>query len=174
LFLNQQFGVNLNYIEASKIYFLFGILHNSMIKISIWEGKSNMSHRSKRIISAMILIMVLVTACGNGNGEENKEGAEAGKALFEQSVVGGQPGCVTCHSREAGVTLVGPSLATIGSEAGERVADLSAEEYLRQSILEPDAFVVSGFPSGTMPKVWGDVLSEEQIGQLLAYLVTLK
>lgn len=133
-----------------------------------------MSHRRKSLIYALILFALLVTACGGGTEEENKEGAEAGKALFEQSVVGGQPGCVTCHSREPGVTLVGPSLATIGSEAGDRMADLPAEEYLRQSILEPDAHVVTGYPAGTMPKVWGDVLSDEQVDQLVAYLLTLK
>jgi L-cysteine S-thiosulfotransferase len=133
-----------------------------------------MSHRSKCIFHALILFFLLLTACGGGSGEEDKEGIEAGKALFEQSIVGGQPGCVTCHSRESGVTLVGPSLAKIGREAGERVSGQSAEDYLHQSILDPDAYVVTGFPAGTMPKVWGDVLIDEQVEQLVAYMLTLK
>jgi hypothetical protein len=54
------------------------------------------------------------------------------------------------------------------------VEGLSAEDYLHQSILEPDAYVVSGFPEGTMPKVWGDVLSDEQVDQLIAYLLTFQ
>lgn len=121
-----------------------------------------------------ILVMLLITACGGSNGGKETGDAEEGKTLFEQTIIEGQPGCVTCHSREPGVVLVGPSLANIGNEAAQMVPDMSAEEYLRQSILEPDAYVVEGFPSGTMPKVWGDVLSEQQVDQLVAYLLTLK
>lgn len=122
----------------------------------------------------IILFLLIVAACGGGTGSENGGDVEAGKALFEKSVLEGQAGCVTCHSREPGVVLVGPSLANIGNEAVEMVPDMTAEEYLRQSILQPDAFVVGGFPAGTMPKVWGDVLSTQQVDQLIAYLLTLK
>jgi mono/diheme cytochrome c family protein len=145
-----------------------------MHNISFRKGKIKMSHRNKSILYSTILFVLLLTACGGGNGDGTTEGADAGKTLFEQSILEGQPGCVTCHSREPGVVLVGPSLATIGREAEGRVAGQSGEEYVRQSILEPDAYVVSGYPAGTMPKVWVDVLSDEQVDQLVAYLQTLK
>lgn len=135
-----------------------------------------MSHRIRsRTLVGMLLFTVLIAACGGGgNGGENGGEVEAGKALFEKSVLEGQAGCVTCHSREPGVVLVGPSLANIGHEAGGMVQDMNAEDYLRQSILQPDAFIVESFPAGTMPKVWGDVLSTGQVDQLIAYLLTLK
>ena len=65
-------------------------------------------------------------------------------------------------------------LAGIASQAGGRVPGMSAEEYLRQSILEPDAYIVEGFSAGTMPSVWDDELSEEQIESLVEYMLTLK
>jgi hypothetical protein len=64
-------------------------------------------------------------------------------------------------------------MAGIAGRAGGVVSGMSAEDYLRQSILEPDAHLVEGFPAGTMPQVWSDVLSTEQVDQLIAYLMTL-
>jgi hypothetical protein len=54
------------------------------------------------------------------------------------------------------------------------VSGVSAEDYLRQSILEPDAYLVKGYPASVMPKVWGEQLSEEQVNGLVEYLLTLK
>jgi hypothetical protein len=45
---------------------------------------------------------------------------------------------------------------------------------IRESILDPNATLVDGFPADTMPNVWGDELSGEQVDQLVAYLLTLK
>ena len=95
-----------------------------------------------------------------------------GKELFHQNPLGQNAGCVTCHSTEPGVQLVGPSLAGIATTAAERVDGMSAEDYIRQSILEPNAYTVEGFPEGLMP-AYSD-LSPEQIDALVAYLMTLK
>ncbi|MFN2151777.1 MAG: c-type cytochrome [Anaerolineales bacterium] len=122
----------------------------------------------------MLALVVVVTACGGGGGETTDAAAKAGKELFAQSVIGSQAGCSTCHSLEANVIIVGPSLAGIASRAGKTVSGESAEEYLRESILKPDAHLVEGFPAGTMPQVWGEVLTSEQVNDLIAYLMTLK
>ena len=98
---------------------------------------------------------------------------QAGEKLFKQTTIGNQPGCATCHSLEADVTIVGPSLAGIANRAGERVSGLSTEEYLRQSILEPNAFTAEGFSANIMPK-WSDELSKEQVDSLIAFLLSLK
>ena len=124
---------------------------------------------------AVSILALLLAACGGG-GEEagGGSGAEAGKELFAQAVVGTESGCITCHSLTPDEVIVGPSMAGIGSRAGSRVPGLSAEEYLRESILDPNAYLVEGFDPDTMPQVWGDILSEEQIDSLIAYLMTLK
>jgi cytochrome c2 len=46
-------------------------------------------------------------------------------------------------------------------------------EYFRTSILDPSAFVVPGFPDNLMPKTYGDVFTEDEISDLVAYLLTL-
>ena len=86
-------------------------------------------------------------------------------------MIGSNPGCVTCHSLEAGKTLVGPSMAGIAGRAGSAVSGQSAEQYLRQSLAEPDAFVAKGFQKGLMPK---PTLTDKQANDLIAYLQTLK
>jgi nitric oxide reductase subunit C len=126
------------------------------------------------ILFVFILVLsVILTACGGGGGETDAT-VDAGKELFAQTVVGSDAGCITCHSLTEGEVIVGPSMAGIGSRAGSTVAGQSAEDYLRESILNPDAHLVDEFPAGTMPQVWGDVLSNEQVDQLVAYLLTLK
>ena len=52
-------------------------------------------------------------------------------------------GCTGCHSR-AGLSegFVGPDLTGLADRAGDRVEGLSAEEYVRQSILDPHAYIV--------------------------------
>jgi mono/diheme cytochrome c family protein len=122
----------------------------------------------------IVALAVVLTACGGGGGETTDSATKAGEELFAQTVIGSQAGCATCHSLDAGVVIVGPSMAGIASRAGSTVAGQSAEEYLRESLLKPDAHLVEGFPAGTMPQVWGDELTSEQIDDLIAYLLTLK
>ena len=124
------------------------------------------------VLLVLALTVVVVAACGGGgNAEEDTSGGAvnpdvaAGKALFEQTTLEGNAGCITCHSIEPGKTVVGPSLAGIGNKG---------EDFIRTSILDPDAEVTEGFPKGVMPKDYGEKLSEEQINQLVQYLLTLK
>jgi mono/diheme cytochrome c family protein len=122
----------------------------------------------------ILALTVVLAACGGGGGETTDSGAKAGEELFAQTVIGSQAGCATCHSLEAGVVIVGPSMAGIGSRAGSTVSGQSAEAYIKEAILTPDAHLAENFPAGTMPQVWGDELSSEQVDQLVAYLLTLK
>ena len=125
-----------------------------------------MKKRLSLLFVFVLALSVVLTACGGGGGEGGSDdAAAAGEKLFNQTVIGAQAGCTTCHSLDAGVVIVGPSLDGIGN----RDAD-----YLKESILDPDAQLVEGFPAGTMPQVWGDELTSEQIDQLVAFMLTLK
>jgi len=121
------------------------------------------------IVLVLSLLLATVAACGGDGSKPAASSGDvdvvAGKALFEKTVVGQSPGCITCHAREAGKTVVGPSLAGIASKG---------EDFIRQAILEPDADVTEGFPAGVMPKTYKDDLNEQQINQLVKYLMTLK
>lgn len=95
---------------------------------------------------------------------------DQGRAIFNSRAVG----CSVCHSTEQGRDGVGPSLYAVGTAAGGRVEGLNGEEYLRQSILAPDEYVVDGWPSGQMPPSFPDALDASQIEGLLVYLLSLK
>jgi cytochrome c oxidase subunit 2 len=77
-------------------------------------------------------------------------------------------GCKGCHSLK-GYVYNGPSLQGISELAGDRVSGLSAAEYLRQSIVDPGAYVVEDFED-KMPEFLE--LSEEDIDALVAFLLT--
>jgi mono/diheme cytochrome c family protein len=97
--------------------------------------------------------------------------AAQGKTVFNQIA---SPPCSSCHSIEPGVTLVGPSLAHMGSTAGSIEPGTSAEAYLRQSIVDPNAFLAPGFGGNIMPANYSTQLTQQQVDDLVAYLMTLK
>lgn len=97
---------------------------------------------------------------------------EAGEQLFTGSL-GGAQACSSCHSVEPGAGGIGPSLADISETAAQRVEGMSAVEYIRESILYPNEYVVPGYAEGIMPQSYNDALSEEQLNNLIAYLLTL-
>ena len=84
-------------------------------------------------------------------------------------------GCATCHESGLGNLFhpVGPPLDHIGTVAGTRRAGVAAEDYLRQSILDPGAYVVPGYPD-SMTRGLGDRLSKEDLDALVLYLASLR
>lgn len=125
----------------------------------------------KLVVSLALVLLLGLVACGGDDGAAPAGGdAQAGETVFAQVA---SPTCSSCHSVRAGETIVGPSLAGIAGQAGKRVSGQSAEAYLRESVVEPDAYVVEGFQAGIMPSTYGTQLSEEQISDLVAYMMTL-
>jgi len=92
-------------------------------------------------------------------------------------------GCGSCHTI-AGLSngKVGPDLTHIGTVAEERAKEAglaSAEEYIRQSIVDPDAFIAPDCPSGpcpegVMPTAFGKILTPDRIDALVTFLMRLK
>ena len=84
-------------------------------------------------------------------------------------------GCGTCHEPSLGnlFRAVGPPLDHIGTVAASRRTGLSAEEYLRQSVVDPGAFVVPGYPD-SMPRGLQDRISGEDLAALVSYLASLR
>lgn len=87
----------------------------------------------------------------------------------------GQLACAACH--EAGLgnfwRPVGPPLDRVGTVAETRRPGVPAEEYLRQSVVDPGAYLVPGYPD-SMPRGLGDRLSEEDLDALIRYLASLR
>jgi cytochrome c oxidase subunit 2 len=94
--------------------------------------------------------------------------AAAGQKLFAQY------SCMNCHSQHA-PTLAGVfgskvrvHLSSVNGPIEEVTAD---EAYIRESIVNPSAKIVEGYPP-LMPSFQAQ-LSEEQLLQLIAYIKTL-
>lgn len=105
-------------------------------------------------------------------------GAPASAAL----PVFARAGCGGCHTVPGvpnAVGLVGPNLALIGVEGGTRKPGMSARDYIRESILNPNAFIAPKCPNGAcppnvMPQNFGKRLSPADIERLVDYLAGLK
>jgi nitric oxide reductase subunit C len=133
------------------------------------------------------IVVSAATSQGITLGTPAPEAASAnpialGEALFARS----PPACFSCHSTRPDVQLVGPSLAGIGARAADVLKSpnyagtaRTPEDYIRESILHPSAFVVPGptFSAGgqsIMPAVYDTVLKPADVDHLVAYLATLK
>ncbi len=100
--------------------------------------------------------------------------AGAGDPANGKTIFSSLAPCSTCHDVSQGIVMVGPSLKGVASRAGSRKPGMSAEDYLRESILTPNAFVVPNFAPGLMPQNFAQMLTPQQINDLIAYLMTLK
>jgi len=102
-----------------------------------------------------------------GGGVSGGSMASAGEKLFQSL------GCVTCHlpnDAGRGPSLVGILGKTVALQGGRSI--VADENYVRESILEPNAKIVSGYQP-IMPTFKG-LVSEEGVMQILAYLKSLK
>lgn len=139
-------------------------------------------------LTLLTLLLGLLAACGgtanpsqSTDANTNSSGAVgdpvAGEQLFNQTfqIVLGAPNCQTCHVIEAGAEpVVGPNLHGIASVAGSRVPGQSAAEYLRVAIVAPNEYIVEGYQPGIMARTYDRLLTEEQINDLVAYMLTLE
>jgi mono/diheme cytochrome c family protein len=91
--------------------------------------------------------------------------AKTGEQIFTAA------GCAGCHQfAPAGSTgNIGPTLDDLASAAGNREPGKSAEEYTRESLTDPCAFLAEGF-GDAMPSFEGR-LTDEQIQALVDYLL---
>nr|WP_286207445.1 cytochrome c [Thermomicrobium sp. CFH 73360] len=104
----------------------------------------------------------------------NAELAQRGKELF------GKYACNTCHST-TGQAGIGPALNGIyGKQV--KLDDGSTvtrdDAYLRESILNPDAKIVAGYPKGSMANFIQPYLpelqKEENLSALVEYIKSLQ
>lgn len=102
------------------------------------------------------------TSAGGATAEER------GRALFSDPNVG----CFLCHTVAGSGGSRGPDLSHVASIAAQRRPGVSAEDYLKESLRDPAAFVVSPFDN-IMPPFAGR-LSSDQLSDLLSYLLSLK
>ncbi len=92
--------------------------------------------------------------------------AAAGKVLFDSQ------GCSACHTfKPAGSTAkVGPDLDELAANA-QKANRGSLEQYTKESIVDPGAYVVPGYTNGVMPANFAS-LGDQKIADLVAFLTS--
>jgi cytochrome c len=124
----------------------------------------------------LLFLLVLLSACAGASAPPGD--AARGRQLFhgeQRFTSANAPVCANCHfvRAEDGVML-GPNLAGVGAAAGSRVPGQSAEQYLRTTLLDPDAYLVEGYQEGIMYRGYEEDLTQQEISDLIAYLLTLQ
>lgn len=92
-------------------------------------------------------------------------GATSGKQIFVAA------GCGACHTFGPAGTNgnIGPSLEDLAAAAQKE--GQPPEDYVRESIVEPDKVITSGFQGGVMPGNFGDRLSDKQLQAVVDFLL---
>ncbi|HET7034414.1 MAG TPA: cytochrome c [Thermomicrobiaceae bacterium] len=149
---------------------------------------------ARRIVGMLLLGGVLLVFAGCGGGqfgaarptpsptpatqpgatETTGQLAVRGQILFQQFH------CNTCHTvdgtRAAGPTMKGLYGSTVVLETGQTV--VADSQYLRESILNPDAQIPKGYGPQVMSLAMGDIGSQVQaddnVDALVAYIESLK
>ena len=94
-----------------------------------------------------------------------------------------QSGCTACHMIP-GIRVAkgreGPKLE-LGTTASRRLADPNYRgraktdwEYVQESILNPGAYIVEGYPDNVMPRWYGQKLTAGAVDKIITYLLKIE
>lgn len=128
------------------------IIHSILDKQSLFLHECSPMHRFVLTVTAVLLLLAV-----GGVASLRAEEAFQVDPLFTKN-------CARCHNIN-GINSVCPDLSTIGERRDAA--------YIRESIMEPNAYIVPGFPRDVMPK-FSLILQPEEIDQLVKFLLTLK
>lgn len=123
-------------------------------------SRSDRAHRA--IVGAVRVAVLFVAVSALGACSDGDPAADRGRAVAQDV------GCLACHSTGTDDGL-GPGLGGIWGEErafGDGSSGAVDEEYLRRSVLMPDAQVVAGFDP-IMPTLH---LSDAELDDVVAYL----
>ncbi len=84
--------------------------------------------------------------------------------------------CSGCHVLDQPQTdtnrgAVGPNMGNLAEEAGQFVAGQTGEEYVHNSIVNPNDFIVPGYQPNIMPQNFAERMSEDEINGMVAWLL---
>ena len=138
-----------------------------------------------RNLSLLSHLMLLLVACSSSTPATAPTDdapllgdPQRGASLFAQPLIGeaNATGCRNCHAIEENIILIGPPLVEIRRRLTqlEQNGLLNAEtptvrDYLYQAITDPQAVVIGDYPQ-LMYARFGDILSEQEIADLIAYI----
>jgi mono/diheme cytochrome c family protein len=143
--------------------------------------------RRRRWWGLLLVLSLLVAACAGTEASTAPETAEQIESVGDPDRgrdiwgTGGDvlygSGCSQCHSIDGTeqteiARKTAPSWLGISERAGSRVPGMSGEEYLRESILDPAAYIVEGYKN-EMSDSLKYKLNDEDVNSLIAFMLTL-
>jgi cytochrome c oxidase subunit II len=106
---------------------------------------------------------------GDSSGPKELSLADRGKQIYAQRA------CIGCHSLD-GSKMTGPTWKGIYGakrEFADGTSGTADEDYLKESILEPNAKIVKGYAPNQMPSYQGQ-LDDEDITAVIEFIKTLQ
>lgn len=84
--------------------------------------------------------------------------------------------CAGCHVLDQPQTAdnrgpVGPNLGNLSENAAQRIEGMSAEEYVYQSIVNPNAHIVDTYQPNVMTQTFAQQMTEEEIRNMVDWLL---
>jgi mono/diheme cytochrome c family protein len=95
----------------------------------------------------------------------------AGKSIFNTA---SPTPCSSCHTfTAAGASgSVGPNLDTAPATDAAADGNMALAAFIKQSIVDPSAYIATGYTDGIMPKTFGTSLTPAQIDDLVAFILS--
>ncbi|MFW5748959.1 MAG: c-type cytochrome, partial [Chloroflexota bacterium] len=129
------------------------------------------------VFSVIFLLEFLDLSQGTGGLTEEQITADSYMDVVEPLLVGADPeegalhmvtyGCTTCHGNN-----LAPDFETTIANAAQRRPPMRAEAYIYEAIIHPGAHVVEPYQNN-MPRVYDDTVSDDDLGDMIAYLAGL-
>lgn len=117
----------------------------------------------RRLLGICIALAALTAACAEPPATEP---VARGRQVYREL------GCASCHLIAGQGGRSGPELTRAAEVASER-RPTDPDGYLRESVLEPGAFLVPGY-TDVMPRGLTMRLSQADLDALIAYLASLE
>ena len=147
---------------------LFSIVAGAAIVLTVACGGAAPEPAATSAPASPTTVPAVTTAPPSGNN--GGDAATRGQTLAVNN------GCLACHSID-GSPSVGPSWKGLyGHEVplSDGSTAMADDTYVRESITEPNAKVVEGFPPSVMPANFGSTLSDSDIEAITTYIKELE
>ena len=157
--------------EEASVTFAVSTVHGEMEYFDSVANHAELGMRGILMVSTSDVMPAAVSSTSNGD--------PAVLAAFQKGA------CGSCHGIDGipnAVGVVAPSLSNLSMAAEEHLKSdaytgvaTTVEEYIRESILDPNLFIAPTCPTGAcapnvMPAALADTLTEDEINSIATYL----
>lgn len=116
------------------------------------------------VVALLGIASVVVWTFDDSSSDQSSPAPASGASLFRSK------GCIACHNGPdaTSTTGIGPDLRQLSATAEQRQPGVSAEDYIRTSIVAPQAFIAPGYGNTEMPTL---EISPDELDALVTYLI---